>query len=211
MYLDVFSKMFQSLVPSRLREFSKKKEGTLGRGIVAYALASIVGFILIAIGFYLGSSMVAEQIQVLLGTFGMEDFGVMGLFIYSVYGLVSGIGAALLYSYIGGWCAVRFFGGKGDWRQLFYVLMLVFGAIVILNGAFQLLGILGAWITMALAIIVSIYSFYLLYVATRAVYGISLPGTIACIIVAYLVLIVLYMLLVMALFAMFGPTGILAG
>jgi len=202
--------MFHSLVPFRLREFSKEKNGTLREGIIAYVLASIVGFALIAVGCYVGSSEIAEQIQVLLGTFGMGDSGLGGLFIYSVYGVVSGIGAALLYSYVGGWCAVRFFGGKGNWRQLFYVLMLVFGAIVILNGAFQLLGILGSWIPMGLAVILSIYSFYLLYVATRAVYGIGRPGTIACIILAYLVLIVLYVLLVMMLLAIFGPAGVLA-
>lgn len=181
---EIYAKMFEALLPKKISEFAKKKEGTLQEGISVYVLAWTASVALSALGLLLSITGANSGMEELGGISGLPSSGPAGiplLIIVSAVGLIVGILVQYVTQYCGNFAAVRFFSGKGRFEKQFYISMLFTGAVMIIG---TLLELISAFIPVqavgAASFLLTVYSFYLVYFTIREVHGIGFAGGIAC-------------------------------
>jgi hypothetical protein len=216
MVVDTYMKMFQALLPKNIEEFAKKEKGTIGAGIKVYVLAWIVGLIIGVLGLLLAITTAGPDMQALSQMIGLDVVGVLGvviLIITSIIGLVWGVFSQYITLYVGGWCASSFFGGKGKFEQLFYVVMLFSGAVMIITAVFGILDVLVpaiAVVTGIISLLLGLWTLYLLYVTIKAVYKVELGGGVVSTLAVLVAGIILAIIVGVILVAILG-VGMLGG
>jgi len=225
MVVDTYMKMFQALLPKNIEEFAKKEKGTVKAGITVYVLAWLVGLVIGILGLLLAITTAGPDMQALSQMIGMDVVGILGvviLIITSVIGLVWGVASQYITLSVGGWCASSFFGGKGKFEQLFYIVMLFSGAVMIISAVFGILDVLLppiAVVTGIISLLLGLWTLYLLYLTIKTVYKVELGGgvvstlavLVAGIVLAIIVGIVLVMVLGVGLLGGAAATGALGG
>lgn len=216
MVVDTYAKMFAALMPKNIEEFAKKEKGTIQGGIKVYFLAWLVGLILGAAGLLFAITTAGPDMQALSQMIGMDTVGILGvglLVVTSIIALVWGVASQYITLYVGGWCATSFFGGKGKFEQLFYVVMLFTGAVMIITAVFGILDVLLppiAVVTGIISLLLGLWTLYLLYLTIKSVYKVELGGgvvsTLAVLVMGIVLALIVGMVLVMAL-----GVGILGG
>ncbi|MCP4648295.1 MAG: hypothetical protein GY852_11300 [bacterium] len=225
MVVDTYMKMFQALLPKNIEEFAKKDKGTINEGIKVYVLAWIVGLIIGVLGLLLAITTAGPDMQALSQMIGMDVVGVLGvvvLIVTSIIWLVWGVASQYITLYVGGWCASSFFGGKGKFEQLFYVVMLFSGAVMIITALFGILDVLVPAVAVVTGIIsplLGLWTLYLLYLTIKTVYKVELGGgvvstlavLVAGIILAVIVGVILLTILGVGVLGGAAATGALGG
>jgi hypothetical protein len=201
---EIYTKMFQALLPGKVEEFAKKEKGTVKDAIMVIVFAWIVSFFLDLIGAGLAIGKGAEALAPLMNLFGGTVIG--GLMIVAVaVGSILGLIWALFFNYImqwvGSFVAKAGFKGTGNFPQQFYVAMLFTGAITIINsvlnmvfGLLPMLGILNGII----GLVLGIYALYLMYLTIKAVQKVEMLGAIVSVIAMFVVGVVIATIIVFA-------------
>lgn len=216
MVVDTYMKMFQALLPKNIEEFAKKEKGTINAGIKVYVLAWVIGLILGAISLFLALSSAGPELQALAQMIGLDTVGILGvvlLIVTSIVGLVWGVVAQYITLYVGGWCATSFFSGKGKFEQLFYIVMLFTGAMMIITSIFSVLDVLVpqiAIVTGIISLLLGLWTLYLLYLTIKSVYKVELGGSVVSTLAVLVAGMVLVLIVGAALVAILG-VGILGG
>ncbi|MBD3390106.1 hypothetical protein GF415_04125 [Candidatus Micrarchaeota archaeon] len=192
MIANTYKKMFEALMPSNLEKFAKKDKGTVGEGIKVYFLAWIVSLILGIAGILLAVSAAGPEMNTLAQMIGWNTVGVLGIglvVILSVIGLVGALAMQYVSQYVGNWCALSVFKGKGSFAQQFYTVMLFTAGLLIITEALSFLGLvlpMIAFVTSIISMLFGLYGLYLLYVAIKSVHSLDVGGGIASMIVTLL-------------------------
>ena len=186
---EIYTKMFQALLPGKVEEFAKKEKGTVKDAIMVILFAWIVSFFLalISAGLTLGTN--TSALAPLISVFGGTAIGGIMIVLVAVLSIV-GLIWALPYNYIvqwvGSFVAKAGFKGTGNFPQQFYVAMLFTGAITIigavLNLIFGLLPIPGIVLTV-ITTLLFLWSIYLLFLVVKTVQKVEMLGAIVSVLV----------------------------
>ncbi len=207
MVTDTYTKMFQALLPKNIKDFAKKGGGTVQDGIKVFVLAWIITLVLGIIGFFVAVGTAGAEMQALSSMIGLELVGFLGvvvLIIGSVIALIWGVVGQYIMQYVGAWCAISFFNGKGKFAHQFYVVMLFTGAIMIISSVFGLLDAIVPAIvivTSIISLVLWLWSLYLLYLTIKNVHGLELGGSVISTFVVLIVGVVLTLIVGIALAA----------
>ena len=207
MVVDTYMKMFQALLPANLEEMAKKEKGTVKGGVIVYALAWLVSLVLGAATLLFAVTVATPEMHTLGQLIGLEIVGFMGLvvlLITSVIGMVWGLASQYVSLYAGSWAASSLFKGKGKFEQLFYIVMLFTGAIMIISAFMSILNVMLPMImaiTGIISLLLGLWALFLLYLAIRKVFGLELAGAVVSTLVVLIVGIV-FMLAVAAVVAL---------
>lgn len=219
---EIYTKMFQALLPGKVEEFAKKEKGTVKDAIMVILFAWIVSFFLDLIGAGLAIGRGAEALAPLMNLFGGTVVG--GLMIVAVaVGSILALIWALFFNYImqwvGSFVAKAGFKGTGNFPQQFYVAMLFTGAITIINSVlnmvFGLLPFLGI-VNGIVGLVLGLYALYLMYLTVKSVQKVEMLGAIISVVAMFVVgmvlALILGMLMVLILVALgVGTAGAIAG
>jgi hypothetical protein len=216
MVVDTYAKMFAALMPKNIEVFSKKEKGTIQKGVKVYFLAWLVGLIIGGASLLFAITTAGPDMQALSQMIGMDTVGILGvglLVVTSLIALVWGVASQYITLYVGGWCATSFFGGKGKFEQLFYIVMLFTGAVMIITAVFGIMDVLLPPLTIVTGIIsllLGLWTLYLLYIAIRNVYKVELGGGVVSTL-AVLIMGIVLMLIVGTVLIMTLGVGMLGG
>lgn len=219
---EIYTKMFQALLPGKVEEFAKKEKGTVKDALMVIVFAWIVSFFLDLIGAGLAIGRGAEALAPLMNLFGGTVIG--GLMIVAVaVGSILGLIWALLSNYIiqwfGSFVAKAGFKGTGNFPQMFYVAMLFTGAITIINSVlnmvFGLLPMLGI-INGIVGILLFLWSLYLLFVTVKSVQKVEMLGGVVTVVAMFVAAVIITMVLAIILGILMvalglGAAGAVAG
>ncbi|MFP3950445.1 MAG: hypothetical protein ACLFUZ_05160 [Candidatus Micrarchaeia archaeon] len=189
MIANTYKKMFEALVPSNLETFAKKDKGTIGEGIKVYFLAWIVSLVLGVAGIMLAVSTAGPEMNTLAQMIGWNTVGILGVglvVIGSVLGLVGALVMQYVSQYVGNWCALSIFKGKGSFAQQFYTVMLFAASLLIITEALSFLGLvlpMIAFLTGIISMLLGLYGIYLLYLAIKSVHSLDVGGGIVSMLV----------------------------
>lgn len=192
MIANTYKKMFEALVPSNLEKFAKKDKGTVGEGAKVYFLAWIVSLVLGVAGILLAVSTAGPDMNTLAQMVGWNTVGILGVglvIIGSIIGLVGALAMQYVSQYVGNWCALSIFKGKGSFAQQFYTVMLFTAGLLIITELLSFLGLVVpmiAFVTSIISMLFGLYGLYLLYLAIKSVHGLDVGGGIVSMIVTLL-------------------------
>ncbi|MEM4272566.1 MAG: hypothetical protein QXH30_03160 [Candidatus Bilamarchaeaceae archaeon] len=219
---EIYTKMFQALLPGKVEEFAKKEKGTVKDAIMVLVFAWVVTFFLDLIGVGLAMGRGAEQLAPLTNLFGGTVIGgltIVTVVVNSIIGLIWAIILNYLVQWLGSFVAKSAFKGTGNFPQQFYVAMLFTGAIAIigsvLNILFGLLPMLGI-LNVVIGTLLLLWSIYLLFVTVKAVQKLEVLGaavtTLAMVIGAFVLTLVVIAIVSVVLVALgVGAAGAIAG
>lgn len=180
--IEIYTKMFQALLPGKVEEFAKKEKGTVKGAIMVIVLAWIVSFLLDLIGAGLAIGKGAAAIAPLMNLFGGSVIGglmIVAVAVGSIFGLIWALILNYVIQWFGSFVAKAGFKGTGNFEQQFYVAMLFTGAITIINavlnmvfGLLPMIGILSGIIS----ILLFLWSLYLLFIVVKTVQKVETLG-----------------------------------
>lgn len=170
MIIELYEKMFQVLVPSNLKKFCKRKDGTVKKGIFIYFLAWVISSILILIAMHLDFTLSEWTFEAMETQYSEAWWTIASAPFYVIL--------SYLGIYILNWFLIRTFKTKNRLQQLFYVSMLLGGGIAIISSLITFLRIFDMNVYLVVLGLVTIYELVLSLLSIKWIYKLSMGKTI---------------------------------
>lgn len=181
----------------------ENKNSNFGKGVNNYAIALAFSGFIGALAILLFPSVFTQETSKLYGF----DYGALNLVVFPIISVIAG----LIYSGIGNGILhiiALLLGGKGTFKQFYYLFSLYMTPIVVIESVFSVIGrlvpALGA-VLFFVILIMAVYSLYLLTLSLKEVHGFStLRAVLVWLIPVILLLGLLFIVFGFVVFAMLG-------